>query len=163
MSGLLAYTTEVSDRKSVGEIIGMLAEAACASHPTGVRRVRKYERNLLPIYTEFGLMTFRMPVNLAAVDACLKGLYKAGKISRKFANDSQHSRRVAWRILRHWLEAQLALIKIGQTKIEQVFLAYAQDAQGRTVFEALQEKKFSGLALPPSGSASSAQSVVSKP
>jgi hypothetical protein len=150
MSNLLAYTTEISDRKSVGEIIGMLAEARASAIQQEFDGFGNTSAISFRIYTDFGLMSFRMPVNLGAVDQCLKDLYKAGKVSRRYANDSEHSRRVAWRILRHWLEAQLALIKIGQTKIEQVFLAYAQGADGKTLFESLQEEKFSGLALPSS-------------
>jgi hypothetical protein len=100
------------------------------------------------IDTNFGEMTFRLPADVMAVDSTLKAQYRAGKVPRRFSNDSEHSRRVSWRILRHWLEAQLALIKVGQAKIEQVFLPYAQNAQGQTVYESLVEKRFTGLALP---------------
>lgn len=148
MSGILAYTTEVSDRKSVGEIIGMLSEAKAGAIMQEFDGVGNVTVINFRIATQFGQMTFRLPANVRAVDACLKEQARRGKIARRFGNDSQHSRRVAWRILRHWLEAQLALITVGLAKPEEVFLPYAQNADGKTVYETLEEKRFSGLALP---------------
>lgn len=148
MSGILAYTTEVSAPKSIGEIVAMLSQAkagAIMQEFDGAANVVAID---FRIQTQFGMMTFRLPANVRAVDQCLKDQYRSGKISRRFANDSQHSRRVAWRILRHWLEAQLALITVGLAKVEEVFLPYAQDSNGKTVFEKLEAERFTGLALP---------------
>jgi hypothetical protein len=55
---------------------------------------------------------------------------------------------VAWRIVKDWLEVQLAMVQAGLVKFEQVFLPYAQDPKtGQTVYEQLKEKQFSSLAL----------------
>jgi hypothetical protein len=160
VSGILAYTTEVSAPKSVGEIISMLSQAKAGAIMQEFDGVGNVTVINFRIKTQFGEMTFRLPANVRAVDACLKEQYRTGKISRRYANDSQHSRRVAWRILRYWLEAQLALITVGLAKPEEVFLPYAQNAEGKTVFETLEEQRFTGLALPaPNQSVSSAQSV----
>jgi hypothetical protein len=65
------------------------------------------------------------------------------------ANDAFHARRVAWRILRNWTEAQLALIEVGMVKVHEVFLPWMQDpATGKTLFSTMEERKFDGLALP---------------
>jgi hypothetical protein len=154
VSGILAYTTEVSERKSIGEIIGMLSEAKAGAIMQEFDGAGNVTCINFRIQTQFGQMTFRLPANVRAVDACLKEQYRSGKIPRRFANDSQHSRRVSWRILRHWLEAQLALITVGLAKPEEVFLPYAQNAEGKTVFETLEEQRFSGLALNPPGHSS---------
>lgn len=148
MSSLLAYTTEVSPQKSVAEIIGMLSQAKATTIMQEFDGAGNVTSIAFKVQTQFGLIPFLLPVQVQKVDSTLKELYRRGQIPRRFANDSAHSRRVAWRVLRHWLEAQLALITIGMAKIEEVFLPYAQDDRGRTVFETLQEKKFSGLALP---------------
>jgi hypothetical protein len=148
VSGILAYTTEVSPSKSVAEIIGMLSQAKARAIMQEFDGAGNVTAINFKIGTQFGEMTFRMPMSLTAVDACLKQQWRSGAIPRRFANDSQHSRRVAWRILRHWLEAQLALITVGLAKVEQVFLPYAQNADGKTVFETLEEQRFATLALP---------------
>ena len=55
--------------------------------------------------------------------------------------------RVAWRILKDWVEAQLALIETGMVSVEQVFLPYCQSGNGETLFEAIRKKKFAGLLM----------------
>ncbi len=148
MSAILAYTTEVRAEKSVAEIIGMLSQAKAGAIMQEFDGAGNVEAIAFRIHTQFGQMSFRLPANVRAVDQALKDQWRANKIARRYANDSQHSRRVAWRILRHWLEAQLALITVGLARVEEVFLPYAQNAQGKTVFEELQERNFAGLALP---------------
>ena len=56
--------------------------------------------------------------------------------------------RVAWRIIKDWLEAQLALVSAELADLEQVFLPYAQNGAGVTLYEALKAGQFNGLALP---------------
>lgn len=53
-------------------------------------------------------------------------------------------------IMKDWLEAQLALVRAGMADVEQVFLPYAQNERGETVFDTLRESRFHGLALPES-------------
>ena len=89
-----------------------------------------------------------MPANIAAVQRILKKQALTGKIPRRYTDDIEQATRTAWRILKDWLLAQLALIETGMASVEQVFLPYAQNPSGQTVYEALIEKKFAGLALP---------------
>jgi hypothetical protein len=42
---------------------------------------------------------------------------------------------VAWRIVKDWVEVQLALIESGQATLPQLFLPHAVRADGRTLFE----------------------------
>ncbi|HEY2627025.1 MAG TPA: hypothetical protein VGI41_09785 [Candidatus Udaeobacter sp.] len=93
-------------------------------------------------------IAFRLPANVEAVQRILKKQALTGKIPRRYADDIEQATRTAWRILKDWLLAQLALIETGMATVEQVFLPYAQNASGQTVYEALLEKKFTGLALP---------------
>ena len=69
-------------------------------------------------------MSFRMPANIEAVQAILKRQFKSG---RSRFTTKEHASRVAWRILKDWVEAQLALLRTGQVTIEQAFLSYMQD------------------------------------
>ena len=45
----------------------------------------------------------------------------------------EQATRVAWRIVKDWLAAQLAMIEAGLVDLEEVFLPYAQNQAGRTV------------------------------
>jgi hypothetical protein len=54
------------------------------------------------------------------------------KYEAKFFSQAE---RVSWRILKDWVEAQLALIESGQAEMGQVFMPYAMNDQGRTMYE----------------------------
>jgi hypothetical protein len=145
--GLLNYTTSISAEKTVSEIQSALAKA-------GARAVlHEYDGGHVAalsfrIQTQFGEIAFRLPANIGAVQKILRQQAQAGKIPRRYGDDVEQATRTAWRILKDWLAAQLALIQTGMASVEQVFLPFAQNASGQTVYEALLEKKFTGLALP---------------
>jgi hypothetical protein len=140
---LLNYSTSISADKTVGEIQSKLAKAGAHQilheyDPLGNVCALSFRIN-----TKFGQMAFRLPSNIAAVEATLRKHYRRGKMV-----STDHATKVGWRILKDWVEAQLALIETGMVTVEQVFLPYAQSATGQTIYEALVEKKFTGLALP---------------
>lgn len=146
-SNLLNYTTEIAAEKSVGEIQKRLALAGAHQVLHGYDEEGNLSELSFRIKTQFGDMAFRMPANVAAVQAILQRQFRSG---RSRFTSREHATKVAWRILKDWVEAQLALFRTGQVTIEQLFLAYAQDNKGKTVYEALVDRKFSGLALPAS-------------
>jgi hypothetical protein len=141
---LLNYTTEISSEKSVGEIQKKLAQAGVSQVLHGYDAEGNLTELSFRIKTQFGVMSFRMPANIEAVQAILRRQFRSG---RSRFTTREHASKVAWRILKDWVEAQLALLRTGQVTIEQAFLSYMQDNTGQTVYEGLLKKKFSGLAL----------------
>lgn len=148
MAGLLNYTTEISVEKTVGEIYGLLARNKSEAVMSEFDGAGNITAIAFKVKTRHGLIAFRLPANIPAAAQVLKDQAYARQIPRRFQNDVPQARRVAWRIIRQWLEAQLALVQLGMAKIEEVFLPYAQNAAGETVFEALERDEFRGLALP---------------
>lgn len=51
--------------------------------------------------------------------------------------------RTAWATIRDWVDAQMALIDWEMVKLEEVFLPYMKDHDGRTYFEVLENRNFS--------------------
>jgi hypothetical protein len=53
--------------------------------------------------------------------------------------------RVAWRIVKDWIEAQMAIVEAGQAEMAEVFLPYATIEDGTTTmfraFQLVQERK----------------------
>lgn len=49
--------------------------------------------------------------------------------------DKYADERVAWRIVKDWVEAQMALIESGLAELPEVFLPYAVKPDGRTVYD----------------------------
>jgi hypothetical protein len=54
----------------------------------------------------------------------------------------QKAERIAWRICKTWLEAQITLINLEQAKLEEVFLPYLVIAGDKTLFETMEQNQF---------------------
>lgn len=136
------YSTTIEVDKTVAEITRLLASAKAVAilseYSDGTPAAISFR-----IATECGILTFRLPAKIEGVHAIL---VRSPKIPRSLRNLSQ-ARRVAWRIVLHWLEAQLAMIQVGLVKTEEVFLPYAQDNEGHTLFERIQQNSFKDLLL----------------
>lgn len=145
---LVNYTTSISWQKSVAEAVGLLASAGAQSITQNFDGFGHTSAIAFSIMTQFGPVAFYLPMDVEKTQGALSKMVKAGKLPRRTMNDYEQARRVGWRIIRTWLEAQIALIQIGLVKVEQVFLPYAQNEKGETVFEAMEKAKFGGLLLP---------------
>ena len=96
------------------------------------------------INTPSGVMSFRLPANVDKVLECLK---RESKVPKRLKIKEQASR-VAWRILKDWIEAQMAIIEADCAELTQVFLPYAQNDQGVTVYEQIKSGGFLKLTAP---------------
>jgi hypothetical protein len=138
---LLNYTTTISAEKTVGEIHRLLVKAGARSlsseyddgAPTGVAFI---------IDTTYGQRRFVLPVETAPVEKVLR----ADKSVPRRYKTTEQAQRVAWRIVKDWLEAQVAIIETEMVTFDQVMLPYMHDSlSGRTFFEAYRDQQ---LALP---------------
>ena len=75
-----------------------------------------------------GMAGFTLP---AAVDGTLRVFAK-----QKVKADRQQAERTAWRNVRDWVLAQMALVESCDVPMDQVFLPYLADKQGRTLYDA---------------------------
>jgi hypothetical protein len=140
------YTTSIDAAKSAAEITQMLATAgAVAILSEYGPEAGKLAAISFRIKTEFGVLTFRLP---AKVDRVYAVLMRSTSIPRALRTSRAQAYRVAWRILRHWTDAQLAMIAAGLVDLEQIFLPYAQDAAGVTVYDRIKSQRFKFLNLP---------------
>ncbi len=137
---ILNYTTEVDAIKSISEI-----EYILIKH--GVKSVLKNFRDGHIESVSFLLERHGMdiPITLPArVDRCLEVLKREKKNSprKNIKATYDQAERVAWRILKDWTEAQMALIDIDMVQIDEVFLPYIQTNTGKTVYELMEDRKF---------------------
>lgn len=124
------YTTTVDVYKSLGEIQGTLA-----SH--GARKIMvDYDAKGQPVGVMFGIETpvgprgFCLPANVDGVRAVFaKQRVKAA---------SGQAERTAWRNVRDWVMAQMAIIEAGQVDMEEVFLPYLTNGRGNTLYQLYQ-------------------------
>lgn len=140
---ILNYTTQIAVEKSVGEIQALLMSARVAGVLTEFTDTGTLEAISFRMMGPYGMMSFRLPSRVEKVHAVMM------KEKIPFSQKTRaQAARVAWRIVKDWLEAQLAMIKAEMVTLDQVFLPYMQDNQGRTLYEKLTASKFEGLALP---------------
>lgn len=147
-ASILNYTTKVEAAQTAGEIIKILARIKAR------RTFIVYDGDGVPESMEFlidtraGEMAFRLPSRFEGVHQVLKRDYDAGKIDGKYAG-AHHAKRVAWRILRDWVEAQVALAELGVVRIEEIMFAYTvlPEAGGATMFDSFMATR----ALPAGG------------
>lgn len=124
------YTTTVDVYKSLGEIQGALA-----SH--GARKIMiDYDDSGSPIGVAFGIVTplgprgFLLPANVDGV----KSVFSKQKIK----DSNGQAERTAWRNVRDWIMAQMAIIEAGQVNMDEVFFPYLTNGKGQTVYQIYQ-------------------------
>lgn len=132
--GPLNYTTQIDSHKSASECVAILA-----AH--GASRISMDLSGGLPSGLAFGIETpagmrfYVLPANVEGVYRALDKAYRAGHIPRRFVDRAQ-AQRVAWRVIKDWLEAQLALIDAQLVEIEQVMMPYLiVDEIGTTLYQ----------------------------
>ena len=127
---ILNYTTSISEHRTVGEIQQILAKAGAKA--VSIDYGEQGEPIALTFLVEIQgtMVNFRLPTRY---DGVLKKLVNDPNVPKKFKDRSQ-ALRVSWRIIKDWVEAQLAIIEAGQAELAEVFLPYAVTPSGRTLF-----------------------------
>ncbi len=146
--GLLNHSTTVEASKTAGEIQAIL--------------VRHGARQVLFVYgdheeitgiswkvpTKGGEIPYTLPVNVAKVNEVLTKQYHQGQVPRAALRDGQ-AERVAWRILKDWVEAQMALLETTMVTIEEIFLGYMLVGADETLYKRMLRTGFQQKALGP--------------
>ena len=128
---ILNYTTSISVQKTAGEIQEILARAGARTVVIEYSNDRIPEAISFQIKASDRFLSFRLPSQWRGV---YNSLLKSGA-ERKFKSEDQ-ARRVAWRIIKDWTEAQVAIIEAGAAEIIEVFMPYLINPQtNQTMFE----------------------------
>ena len=132
MTEILNYTTTIAAEKTLGEIHNMLVQAGARQVSVDYDALRQPTAVSFVIVLPFGEASYWLPANRDAVLALLERQCNQGQVRRALVTPGQASR-VGWRIIKDWLEAQLAIIEAGLVTLEQVMLPYAivDQAEGR--------------------------------
>ena len=145
--GPLNYTTVIDPAKSAGECVAMLA----AHGVTGIGQT--FDGKGLPmgltfqIATPWGPRRYSLPINVKGTEKALAKAYQRRDIAMRYTGLDQ-AQRVAWRVMKDWLEVQLALIQAGVAELDQVMLPYMHtDDAGTTVWERYAVEQNERLAL----------------
>lgn len=128
------YTTQVPANRSVQEIQEMLqkhgASGVLLEYEQGTGRIRALS---FKIEFDGNPIGFKLPLNWRQAKEVMK------RERNRKAHDDDYCYRVAWRIIRNWLEQQLAIIEIEQAQLQQIFLPYMVQKNGKTLYDNILE------------------------
>ena len=130
------YTTIVPANRSIQEIQDALvkngATGVLYKYEEGTGRIKSLQF-ILPIKD---IETpFSLPVNWKLFQQVLKNQ----KVKRY--DDEEYVYRVAWRNIRDWVIAQLALYETQIVELPQIFLPFATNKKGETLYEQLENNQ----------------------
>ena len=136
---ILNYTTTVESYKTVAEIEQILVKHKAKSI------MKDYQdESIVALSFLIDIGYNQIPIKLPAkIEECYLVLCNEKKKGTKnIKATKEQAERVAWRILKDWIEAQMALLDINMVKFEEGFMPYIVDSNGKTLFEKLEEKQF---------------------
>lgn len=131
------YTSTVPVEKTVGEIHIMLAQHGARKIMFDYDDAGRILAICFSIETPQGAQGIKLPANADRVQAVLKQQKNDPKNRNRVNIDAsfEQAERVAWRIVKDWLGAQLAILETEMVEVQQVFLPYFVNRQGQTLFE----------------------------
>lgn len=131
------YTTKVPANRSIEEIQTMLvrhgATGVLYEYEKGTGRIEALKFKLPVNNNDVG---FSLPVNWRLFQAVLKD-----QRVRRW-DDEEYVYRVAWRDIRDWVDAQLALYETQMVELPQVFLPFVTTKEGTTLYEQVSSGQF---------------------
>lgn len=134
---LLNYTTTIEAAKTVAEIQKILAKHGARSIRLDYDNDGQIESMSFIIRYSNQEIPFRLPVDPDSVLRVLQRQY----VPTRYRNRPQ-AIRVAWRIVKDWVEAQMAILETEMVRIEQIFLPYMVFEGGKTLYEKMVEQQF---------------------
>jgi len=132
--GILNYTTTIDSTKTIGEI------QKCLVKHGAVKIVTDY-KDQLPSSVTFcldmdgNMVAFSLPANYAGV---LRAMQRDSKVPRRLQTEQQ-ALKVSWRIIKTWVEAQMAIVEAELADVAEVFLPYAITKNGSTLYKEIQD------------------------
>lgn len=139
--GPLNYSTAIPVSRTIGECQEILGTAGATAVAT-LYENREPAGLSFRIATPRGLRDFTLPVNVDGVHRLLTEAYRQGKLRNSGGRppasftERKHAAAVAWRVVKDWIEAQVALIDAEMVTLDQVMLPYLQVGDGQTLYQA---------------------------
>lgn len=131
---ILNYTTSIDAYKTISEIQQTLARHGCRKividndeqgNPSGLTFSKEWNGKTI---------LFALPCNFSGV---LKAMEKSKSVPRSKCTKDQ-ALRTGWRILKVWVDAQLAIVEAEVATIPEVFLSYSVVKNGKTLYDHIQ-------------------------
>ncbi|MCX6216519.1 hypothetical protein [Spirosoma sp.] len=134
---ILNYTTKIDPIKTISEI-----QQCLVKH--GARKIiTDFDSSGLAVGVTFHVeldgqaVYFALPCNWQGV---LLAMQKDKKIPRSNCTAAQ-AQRTGWRIVKDWIEAQMAIVEAGLASVPEVMLPYALLTDGQTMYQRMKSDR----------------------
>ena len=137
---LFMETTKINPDQTVGEIQGILGRYGAS----GIQ-IKYNAGEIVAVAFSVDIndrhVPFMLPCRWEAVHSVIVNRMRKVRKSREEEYILQ-AKRVAWRQILRWVEAQLALVETEMVRIEEVFMPYLVVGKGQTLYQKLQNSQF---------------------
>lgn len=131
------YTTTINANKTIGEIQEILskhgANAIMTEYEYGEVSALSFKIN-----TPNGEIGVKLPANIEKVMQVLKNQKRK---NNQIKDSREQATKVAWRIIKDWIDSQMAILETEMVEMEQIFLPYILNKNGQTLYEAFTRKQ----------------------
>lgn len=138
---LLNYTTDVPAYRTIEQIQRILVKHGARAIMADYDGSGEVTALAFKVNSPSGELPIRLPIDVAATYKVLQRQYDDGQVDRRYST-FKHAKNVAWRIVKDWLEVQMALLETEMVKMEEIFLPYVITQGGRTIYQVMVEKRF---------------------
>lgn len=129
---ILNYTTKVDVYTTLGAIQGNLVKHGAKKILQEYDDSGRIEAVSFMIGTPSGMLPVRLPVNVSAVSEVLR--------RQKVKCDREQAERIAWRIIKDWVEAQMAILESEMVTMDEIFFPYVLQG-GKTLYQAFRDEQ----------------------
>lgn len=125
------YTTTINANKTIGEIQELLSKHGANAIMTEYNNGEVIGLSF-KIMTPRGEMGVRLPAN---TDRVLQVLRNQRKKNNQVKDTMEQATKTAWRIIKDWIDAQMAILETEMVEMEEIFLPYMINNDGQTLYQ----------------------------
>lgn len=130
---ILNYTTSIPCEKTISEIQKCLVSHGASKIVTDYSEGIPSAVTFCLVLNE-NLVAYSLPANYEGV---LMAMKKDRKVPTRLCTKEQ-ALKVSWRIIKDWVEAQMAIVEAKLADVAEVFLPYAITKNGNTLYKEIQ-------------------------
>ena len=139
------YTTKIPASTSSAEVRAILVAHGATAYLEEYDGDGHVTALFFKIRQDDKVLAFQMPLRPEGVLARLKEDVARRRIKSYYATEAQ-AERIAWRIVRDWVDVQMAIVEAGIVRMTEVFTGYLLVDGNHTLHEIMEAKQF---LLPP--------------
>lgn len=143
------YTTEKAATTTIAEIEQLLVQIGAKMIVKDYDDKGKVSALSFIIMLDNKRIPIKLPARVDRIPVALRRIFNTHHITqgqrkmlRKAMNDSEQAERIGWRILKDWLEAQVAIMTLDQINMLEALLPFTVWRGNKTLYELLEQDNF---------------------